>query len=182
MTHLSRRTVLRGTLAAVTRRYARASRLGRAALYPELGLRVLQSAESRPQAAGVARSGATPLGTRVEWVLSLGSNKANGFLAANAVQFGSTAGSAALLARVNGSPIRTVFLYSQPSGRRSSSRKVHCLSESRNCAENASPLRKVRTRTSFYCAPCTTRASNRATSRSSNCNIPTAAPHSNAVK
>ena len=53
-------------------------------------------------------------GTRVEWVLSLGSNKANEFLAANVVQFGSTAGSAALLARSNGSPIRTVFLYSQP--------------------------------------------------------------------
>jgi sulfonate transport system substrate-binding protein len=55
-----------------------------------------------------------PLGTKVEWVLSLGSNKANGFLAANAVQFGSTAGSAALLARANGSPIHTVYLYSQP--------------------------------------------------------------------
>jgi sulfonate transport system substrate-binding protein len=53
-------------------------------------------------------------GTEVDWVLSLGSNKANGFLAANVVQFGSTAGSAALLARANGSPIRTVFLYSQP--------------------------------------------------------------------
>jgi sulfonate transport system substrate-binding protein len=53
-------------------------------------------------------------GTAVEWVLSLGSNKANGFLAAGAVQFGSTAGSAALLARANGSPIKTVFLYSRP--------------------------------------------------------------------
>jgi sulfonate transport system substrate-binding protein len=55
-----------------------------------------------------------PSGTQVQWVLSLGSNKANGFLAANAVQFGSTAGSAALLARANGTPIHTVFLYSQP--------------------------------------------------------------------
>jgi sulfonate transport system substrate-binding protein len=55
-----------------------------------------------------------PFGTKVDWVLSLGSNKANGFLAANAVQFGSTAGSAALLARANGTPIKTVFLYSQP--------------------------------------------------------------------
>jgi len=55
-----------------------------------------------------------PLGTQPEWVLSLGSNKANGVLAANAVQFGSSAGSAALLARVNGTPIRTVFLFSQP--------------------------------------------------------------------
>lgn len=53
-------------------------------------------------------------GTAVDWVLSLGSNKANGFLAAGVVQFGSTAGSAALLARANGSPIKTVFLYSRP--------------------------------------------------------------------
>ena len=53
-------------------------------------------------------------GTGVDWVLSLGSNKANGFLAAGAVQFGSTAGSAALFARANGTPIKTVFLYSRP--------------------------------------------------------------------
>lgn len=53
-------------------------------------------------------------GVGVDWVLSLGSNKANGFLQAGAVQFGSTAGSAALLARANGSPIKTVFLYSRP--------------------------------------------------------------------
>jgi sulfonate transport system substrate-binding protein len=53
-------------------------------------------------------------GTAVDWVLSLGSNKANGFLAAGAVQFGSTAGSAAFLARANGIPIKTVFLYSRP--------------------------------------------------------------------
>jgi len=53
-------------------------------------------------------------GTSVNWVLSLGSNKANSFLAANAVQFGSTAGSAALLARANGNPIKTVYLFSRP--------------------------------------------------------------------
>lgn len=53
-------------------------------------------------------------GVNVEWVLSLGSNKANSFLAANAVQFGSTAGSAALLARANGNPIKTVYLFSRP--------------------------------------------------------------------
>jgi len=53
-------------------------------------------------------------GIKVTWVLSLGSNKANGFLTSNAVQFGSTAGSAAFLARANGSPIKTVFLYSRP--------------------------------------------------------------------
>ncbi|MGH7661079.1 MAG: aliphatic sulfonate ABC transporter substrate-binding protein [Vulcanimicrobiaceae bacterium] len=53
-------------------------------------------------------------GYSVNWILSLGSNKANQFLQYHSVEFGSTAGSAALLARANGSPIRTVFLYSQP--------------------------------------------------------------------
>ena len=53
-------------------------------------------------------------GTKVEWVLSLGSNKGNEFVQSGAVQFGSTAGSAAFLARANGTPLRSVFLYSQP--------------------------------------------------------------------
>lgn len=53
-------------------------------------------------------------GIRVEWVLSLGSNKANEHLRAGAVHFASTAGSAALLARANGVPLKTVWIYSQP--------------------------------------------------------------------
>ena len=53
-------------------------------------------------------------GIEVEWTLSAGSNKANEFLRSDAVDFGSTAGSAALLAKANGSPIQTVYLYSQP--------------------------------------------------------------------
>jgi len=53
-------------------------------------------------------------GVGIDWVLSLGSNKANQYLTSGTVAFGSTAGSAALLARANGSPIKTVFLYSQP--------------------------------------------------------------------
>lgn len=50
----------------------------------------------------------------VTWTLSAGSNKANEFLRSDAVDFGSTAGSAALLARANGSDIHTIYLYSQP--------------------------------------------------------------------
>ncbi|WP_185996401.1 aliphatic sulfonate ABC transporter substrate-binding protein [Nocardioides campestrisoli] len=50
----------------------------------------------------------------VTWVKSDGSNKANEALRANAIDVGSTAGSAALLARANGSPIRTIDIYSQP--------------------------------------------------------------------
>jgi len=53
-------------------------------------------------------------GTTVEWVLSAGSNKANEFLRSEAVDFGSTAGAAALLAKANGSPIETVYIYSKP--------------------------------------------------------------------
>jgi sulfonate transport system substrate-binding protein len=48
----------------------------------------------------------------VTWVQSAGSNKANEALRAGAVDVGSTAGSAALLARANGSPIRTIDIYS----------------------------------------------------------------------
>jgi sulfonate transport system substrate-binding protein len=53
-------------------------------------------------------------GVDVTWVQSDGSNTANENLRAEAIDFGSTAGSAALLARANGSPIRTVDIYSQP--------------------------------------------------------------------
>ncbi len=53
-------------------------------------------------------------GIGVEWTLSAGSNKANEFLRSDAVDFGSTAGSAALLAKANGSEIQTVYIYSQP--------------------------------------------------------------------
>lgn len=44
----------------------------------------------------------------VEWVYSAGSNKANENLRANAIDVGSTAGSAALLARSTGTPIQTI--------------------------------------------------------------------------
>ncbi|MEV8272762.1 aliphatic sulfonate ABC transporter substrate-binding protein [Microbacterium sp. NPDC077184] len=50
----------------------------------------------------------------VEWVQSAGSNKANEFLRAGSLDVGSTAGSAALLARANGSPIHVIDIYSQP--------------------------------------------------------------------
>lgn len=50
----------------------------------------------------------------VNWVQSAGSNKANENLRAEAIHVGSTAGSAALLARSNNSPIKVVSLYSRP--------------------------------------------------------------------
>jgi sulfonate transport system substrate-binding protein len=53
-------------------------------------------------------------GVTVNWVQSAGSNKANEALRSGAIDVGSTAGSAALLARANGSPIKTIDVYSQP--------------------------------------------------------------------
>ena len=45
---------------------------------------------------------------------SLGSNKALEFLAAGSIQFGSTAGAAALINRINGNPVRSVYVFSRP--------------------------------------------------------------------
>lgn len=53
-------------------------------------------------------------GVTVTWTQSAGSNKANEGLRSEALDVGSTAGSAALLARANGSPIKAVDIYSQP--------------------------------------------------------------------
>jgi sulfonate transport system substrate-binding protein len=50
----------------------------------------------------------------VRWVLSLGSNKALEFLRGGAIYFGSTAGSAAIVARAGGLPIKAIYVYSKP--------------------------------------------------------------------
>jgi sulfonate transport system substrate-binding protein len=55
-----------------------------------------------------------PQNTTVKWVLSAGSNKAIEYLSGNAVDFGSTAGAAALLAKTNDVPIKAVYIYEQP--------------------------------------------------------------------
>jgi sulfonate transport system substrate-binding protein len=53
-------------------------------------------------------------GIRIRWVQSAGSNKALEFLNAGSIDFGSTAGSAALVAKINGNPIKSIYVYSQP--------------------------------------------------------------------
>jgi len=53
-------------------------------------------------------------GIGVRWVQSLGSNKALEFLNAGSIDFGSTAGSAALLSKINSNPIKSIYVYSQP--------------------------------------------------------------------
>src|ERR1700757_4416385 len=53
-------------------------------------------------------------GIRIVWVQSAGSNKALEFLNAGSIDFGSTAGSAALVAKINGNPIKSIYVYSRP--------------------------------------------------------------------
>ncbi|WLA82684.1 MULTISPECIES: aliphatic sulfonate ABC transporter substrate-binding protein [Bradyrhizobium] len=53
-------------------------------------------------------------GINIVWVQSAGSNKALEFLNAGSIDLGSTAGSAALVAKINGNPIKSIYVYSRP--------------------------------------------------------------------
>jgi sulfonate transport system substrate-binding protein len=53
-------------------------------------------------------------GVGIRWVQALGSNKALEFLNAGSIDFGSTAGAAALIGRINGNPIKSIYVYSRP--------------------------------------------------------------------
>jgi sulfonate transport system substrate-binding protein len=56
----------------------------------------------------------TKEGIGIVWVQTLGSNKALEFLNAGSIDFGSTAGAAALVAKINGNPIKSIYVYSRP--------------------------------------------------------------------
>jgi sulfonate transport system substrate-binding protein len=53
-------------------------------------------------------------GIKIEWVHSLGSNKALEFLNSRSIDFGSTAGAAALIGKANGNPLKAIYVYSKP--------------------------------------------------------------------
>ena len=53
-------------------------------------------------------------GIAIRWVQTLGSNKALEFLNAGSIDFGSSAGAAALVAKINGNPIKSIYVYSRP--------------------------------------------------------------------
>ena len=55
-----------------------------------------------------------PDGISVRWLQSAGSNKALEFLNAGSLDFGSSAGAAALIARANGNPVKAIYVYSRP--------------------------------------------------------------------
>jgi hypothetical protein len=53
-------------------------------------------------------------GVTIRWVQTVSSSNALQFLNASSIDFGSTAGSAALVAKINGNPIKSVYTYSRP--------------------------------------------------------------------
>src|SRR5690606_3710650 len=53
-------------------------------------------------------------GISIRWVQTLGSNKALEFLNAGSIDFGSSAGAAALVSKIYGNPIKSIYVYSQP--------------------------------------------------------------------
>jgi sulfonate transport system substrate-binding protein len=53
-------------------------------------------------------------GIGIRWVQTLGSNKALEFLSAGSIDFGSTAGAAALVGKINGNPIKSIYVFSRP--------------------------------------------------------------------
>jgi sulfonate transport system substrate-binding protein len=53
-------------------------------------------------------------GIGIRWVQTLGSNKALEFLSAGSIDFGSSAGAAALIGKINGNPIKSIYVYSRP--------------------------------------------------------------------
>lgn len=50
----------------------------------------------------------------VRWVQSLGSNKALEFINAGSLDFSSSAGAAALIGKINGNPLKSIYVYSKP--------------------------------------------------------------------
>jgi sulfonate transport system substrate-binding protein len=63
---------------------------------------------------GILEKALSPEGISVRWVQSAGSNKALEFLNAGSLDFGSTAGAAALIGKINGNPIKSIYVYSRP--------------------------------------------------------------------
>ncbi|HEX2216266.1 MAG TPA: ABC transporter substrate-binding protein, partial [Xanthobacteraceae bacterium] len=53
-------------------------------------------------------------GIKIRWVQTLGSNKALEFLNAGSIDFGSSAGAAALVSKIHGNPIKSIYVYSRP--------------------------------------------------------------------
>jgi sulfonate transport system substrate-binding protein len=114
---ITRRTMLRYSAAALAlpafTRHARAAG-GRALEELRLDYAYYSPASLVLRRHGWLEQTLKPHGTQVKWVHSAGSNRALEYLNGGSIDIGSSAGLAALLARANGNPIRTPYIYSRP--------------------------------------------------------------------
>jgi sulfonate transport system substrate-binding protein len=109
--HLSRRSLGGATLALLAApRFARAAALSEISIdwatYNPVSIVLKQQ--------GLLEQEFSADKISVRWVQSLGSNKALEFLNAGSIDFGSTAGAAALIGAINGNPIKSIYVYSRP--------------------------------------------------------------------
>src|SRR3977135_2939641 len=92
-------------------------------------------------------------GISIRWVQTLGSNKALEFLNAGSIDFGSTAASAALLAKINGNPIKSIYVYSRPEWTALVSRKDTALAKIADLkGKRVAVTRGTRPQTMLVCA------------------------------
>jgi sulfonate transport system substrate-binding protein len=112
---MSLKTLSRSTLAALATLLA----LGTAAQADQLTKLRLDFATYNPVSLVLKEQGFVEQefakdGIAIEWSKSAGSNIAIEGLQKNTIDFGSTAGAAALMARANGTPIKSIYVYSRP--------------------------------------------------------------------
>ncbi|WP_341649653.1 ABC transporter substrate-binding protein [Thauera humireducens] len=116
-------------------------------------------------------------GVPVKWVLSQGSNRALEFLNSGSVDFGSTAGLAAVLSKANGNPIKSVYVYSRPEWTALVVPKDSPIESVKDLKGKKVAATKGTDPSCSCCAACSRRGCPRPTSRSSRCSMPTGGSH-----
>ena len=112
-TSLNRRLVLAG-LAATSLALATSSASAQALKEVRIDYATYNPVSLVLKEQGILEKALAADGISVRWVQSAGSNKALEFLNASSIDFGSTAGAAALIGKINGNPIKSVYVYSRP--------------------------------------------------------------------
>jgi sulfonate transport system substrate-binding protein len=112
-TSLNRRLVLAG-LAATSLAFATSNTQAQALKEVRIDYATYNPVSLVLKEQGILEKALAADGITVRWVQSAGSNKALEFLNASSIDFGSAAGAAALIGKINGNPIKSVYVYSRP--------------------------------------------------------------------
>jgi len=141
-------------LLRVLRRPAATSLLAATAEGNPARLGDLQSGLDGAQGAGLLEKEFAKDGIAIRWVQTLGSNKALEFLSAGSIDFGSTAGSAALVSKINGNPIKSIYVYSRPEWTALVTRKDSTIAKVSDLKGKRVAVTRGTDRTSSWCGRC----------------------------